>query len=100
MEKGSKVSYSDFVRQVAKESGYAQKNISEVLEVASKCVADNLNKEISTTVMKGIIIYPGKYPATDRKDDNGNIIHCDEVNSYYAAFKLPTCEIRTVTADV
>jgi hypothetical protein len=79
MEKGSKVSYSDFVRQVAKESGYAQKNISEVLEVASKCIADNLNKEISTTVMKGIIIYPGKYPATDRKDDNGNIIHCDEV---------------------
>ena len=73
-----KVKFTDFVRQVSKKSGYAQKNIAEVLDVASECVAENLSNEISTTVMKGVVIYPGKYPAFDR-EENGKVVHYDEV---------------------
>ena len=32
--------------------------------------------------------------------ENQKINHADIVDSYYAAFKLPTCEIRAVTSDV
>ena len=32
--------------------------------------------------------------------ENQKISHADTVDSYYAAFKLPTCEIRAVTSDV
>ena len=79
METKNKISFSDFVRQVAKKTGFAQKNINEIFTVGSECVAENLNNEIATTIMKGIIVYPCKYPAVDREDENGNIVHCDEV---------------------
>lgn len=32
--------------------------------------------------------------------ENNVLIHADSVDSYYAAFSLPICEIRTVTPNV
>ena len=73
-----KVNFSDFVRQVSRRSGYAQKDIKEVLNVGSECIVENLNKGMSTTVMQGVIVYPGVYPAFDRVE-NGKTVHYDEV---------------------
>lgn len=33
------------------------------------------------------------------RDENG-MVHCDSVDSYYAAFELPPCVIKRVTRDV
>ena len=33
-------------------------------------------------------------------DDEGLLLHADSIDSYYAAFKLPICEIRRVTRDI
>ena len=74
----NKVKFTDFVRQVSKKSGYAQKDITAVFETASECVAENLNAEKATTIMKGLVVYPGKYPAFDRVED-GKTVHYDEV---------------------
>ena len=85
-----KVRFLDFVRQVSKKSGYAQKDIKEVLNVASACVADNMNNKLATTVMQGIIVYPAVYPAMDKIEDGKNV-HYDEViyprARFGAAFK-------------
>lgn len=77
MEK-EKVKFLDFVRQVSKKSGYAQRDIKEVLNVASECVAINLNDKKATTVMQGVVIYPALYPAMDKVVD-GKTKHYDEV---------------------
>ena len=74
-----KVKYTDFVKQVASDSGYPQKHIDAILKSASKCCAKNLIDGMSTAVMLGVAIYPSIFPATDRKDKNGNIVHYDAV---------------------
>ena len=33
-------------------------------------------------------------------DENNELIHCDSVDSYYAAFGLPSCVIKRVTRNV
>lgn len=33
-------------------------------------------------------------------DEDNNLIHADSIDSYYAAFKLPVCEIRRVTREI
>lgn len=33
-------------------------------------------------------------------DENNELIHCDSIDSYYAAFKLPSCLIKRVTRNV
>ena len=33
-------------------------------------------------------------------DENDKLVHCDSVDSYYAAFKLPSCAIKRVTRNV
>lgn len=33
-------------------------------------------------------------------DENENLIHCDHIDSYYSAFKLPPCVIKKVTRNV
>lgn len=73
-----KVNFSNFVRQISDKSGYAQKDIKQVLNVGSECVAENLSNGMATTIMQGVIIYPGVYPATDRVED-GKTVHYDEV---------------------
>lgn len=73
-----KVKFTDFVRQVSKKSGYAQKDIKEVLNISSAIVAENLSNGISTTIMQGVVIYPGVYPAMDRVEDGKNV-HYEEV---------------------
>lgn len=73
-----KISFNDFVRQVSSKSGYAQKDIKQVLNTGSECIADNLNDGLATTVMQGIIVYPGIYPAMDRVED-GKTVHYEEV---------------------
>lgn len=74
-----KISFSEFVRQVSKKSGYAQKDIKEVFSVGSEVVAINLEDKISTTIMPGVVVYPAVYPAMDKTDENGNTVHYDEV---------------------
>ena len=74
-----KVNFTDFVKQVSKKSGYAQKDIKEVFNVGSECIIENLNNNKSTTIMTGVIIYPGKYPAIDRTEADGRLAHYDEV---------------------
>lgn len=74
-----KVKYTDFVKQVASDSGYPQKHISAILKSASKCCAKNLIDGMASAVMLGVTIYPGIYPPVDRKDKNGNVVHCDAV---------------------
>ncbi len=73
-----KVKFTDFVRQVSKKSGYAQKDIKEVLNVASECTATNLSNKMATTIMQGVVIYPASYPAMDKVED-GKTVHYDEV---------------------
>lgn len=34
------------------------------------------------------------------RDENEELIHCDDVDSYYAAFRLPPCVIKRVTRNV
>lgn len=74
-----KINMSHFVRQISKKSGYAQKDINEVLKAASEIIGENISKETETVIMPGIIVYPGHYPAREGKDPNGNPIHFDEV---------------------
>lgn len=57
---------------------------------------DTINIEPSKRYLWDITIYRG----CTYDDENKKIIHADSADSYYAAFKLPTCEIRTVTPDV
>lgn len=33
-------------------------------------------------------------------DSNNELIHCDSIDSYYAAFGLPSCVIKRVTRNV
>lgn len=73
-----KIKFTDFVRQLSKKSGYAQRDIKEVLNIGSLCVAENLSDGIATTIMQGVVIYPGVYPAIDRIED-GKHVHYDEV---------------------
>ena len=35
-----------------------------------------------------------------QRDEDGLLINGDEINSYYAAFSLPVCEIREVAQNV
>ena len=42
-----------------------------------------------------IVIY--RNPTYDNSDE---LIHCDSVDSYYAAYSLPPCVIKRVTRDV
>lgn len=58
--------------------------------------SDTINIEPSKRYLWDIKIYRGAlYDSAAQK-----ITSADSVDSYYAAFKLPTCEIRTVTSDV
>lgn len=56
--------------------------------------ADTLQIEPSKRYLWDITIYRG---ATYLE---GKITSANTIDSYYAAFKLPTCEIRAVTSDV
>lgn len=73
-----KIKFTDFARQVSKKSGYAQKDIKEVLYTCSECIAENLDKGIATTVMLGMVVYPATYPGFDRVE-NGKTVHYDKV---------------------
>lgn len=59
---------------------------------------DTLNIEPSKRYLWDIILYRGSitYNTETHKIEGTPT----SVDSYYAAFKLPTCEIRAVTADV
>lgn len=80
-----KVNFNEFVQQVSKRSGYAQKHVREILLGVSECIVDNLMQDTSSTVVPGIIIYPSVYPAID-KIENGKSVHYDEVTYPRARF--------------
>ena len=58
--------------------------------------ADTLNEEPSKRYLWDIAIYRNAVYTLDPVE----VTSAETVDSYYAAFKLPTCEIRTVTTDV
>ena len=58
--------------------------------------ADTLNEEPSKRYLWDIAIYRNAVYTSDPVE----VTSAETVDSYYAAFKLPTCEIRTVTTDV
>lgn len=64
MEKG-KINRTEYVKQISKKSGYAQKDITEVLNVGREVLKNNLEKGYSTTVMDGMIVYPATYKHED-----------------------------------
>ena len=57
---------------------------------------DTINIEPSNRYLWDITIYRG----ATYDDENDILVHADTADSYYAAFKLPSCEIRAVTLDV
>jgi hypothetical protein len=59
--KREKINYSDFVRQISKTTGYAQKDITVVLDSAADIALQNLNNKMETAVMRGMIVYPSSY---------------------------------------
>ncbi len=59
--KRDKVNYKDFIRQISKDTGYAQKDISAVLESAENLIDNNLNNGIETTALKGMVVYRASY---------------------------------------
>ena len=73
-----KINIPEFVKQVSKASGYAQKDIREVLNVAAEVAARDLSDDKEVVIMDGVILYPGHYKARDGKDMNGNSVHYDE----------------------
>lgn len=75
-----RIKHSDFVKQISKATGYPQKYIATIFDAAKDVIIEDLNDMKSIAVMKGMIVYPGIYPmAVDRKDEDGNIIHCEKV---------------------
>lgn len=56
-----KINNKDFVRQIAKDTGYAQKDISAVLNSAADITLQNLNNGKATAVLKGMVVYPSHY---------------------------------------
>lgn len=59
--KEEKVKNSDFIRQISKKTGYAQVDVGAVLNAASEVIVENLADGKSTSVFKGMVIYPSAY---------------------------------------
>jgi len=52
------INFADFVRQIAKKTGYPQKNIKEVLSVASDIALDDIKEGKSVNVFNGVKFEP------------------------------------------
>ena len=59
-----KINNSEFVRMVSKDTGYAQRDISAVLDSIGSLLVKNLSEGKETAILKGIIVYPEKYKDT------------------------------------
>lgn len=59
--KNEKIGNKEFVRQISKRSGYAQKDIAEVLNTAAEILHENIDDGVETTVFKGMVIYPSYF---------------------------------------
>lgn len=57
----NKINNGEFVKQISKRSGYAQKDIAEVLNTAAEVLHDNLDDNYETAVLKGMIVYPSVF---------------------------------------
>lgn len=57
----NKIGYCDFIKQISKDTGYAQKDIGAVLESAADVILRNLNDNKETAVFKGMVVYPATY---------------------------------------
>lgn len=52
------VNYKDFIKKIAKETGYSQANIGEVLDTAHSVMIDELKKDETVKIFKTISIVP------------------------------------------
>lgn len=52
----NKISYSDFVKQISKKTGYAQKDVKEVLNTASDIALEDLQTGDSVNVFNGLTL--------------------------------------------
>lgn len=51
----------DFIRSISADTGFSQKDISEVLSSAADIILRNLKDGISTMVFQGMLVYPSTY---------------------------------------
>lgn len=56
-----RVNNKDFIRSIAAETGFTQKDISEVLTSAANVVLKNLKDGVATMVFRGMTVYPSTY---------------------------------------
>lgn len=56
-----KIGNKDFIRQISKKSGYAQKDIREVLRTEGEVIKENLDNGFATQVLEGMVVYPSTY---------------------------------------
>ena len=56
-----KIAFSEFVRQISKDTGYAQHDISAVLKSSAGVIRGNLENGKSTQVFPGMVVYPSTY---------------------------------------
>ena len=54
----NKINYSEFVKQVSKKTGYAQKDVKEVLNVASDIALENMQDGTAVSVFSGVTFEP------------------------------------------
>ena len=81
-----RIKLTEYVRQISKASGYAQRDIMEVLKEASNVLALNVGQEKETVVMPGVVVYPGHYPSREGNDPNGNPVNFEKVTYPRARF--------------
>lgn len=61
--------------------------------------SDTLNIEPSNRYVWDVIIYRNAI-FNDISEDDFELVSADSVDSYYSAYRLPTCDIRVVAANV
>lgn len=63
----NKIWHKEYVKQISIKTGYAQKDVAEVLKVGKEILKDNLIKELATTIMDGIVVYPATYKRDNKE---------------------------------
>lgn len=78
-----------------------QKTVFEKeIEATSDTITVSFNHEDTVNLVAKKYLWDIKIYINPQRDDENILIGADEINSYYAAFSLPVCEIKEVAQDV
>ena len=61
---------------------------------------DTINLEPTEGINRGRYTWDITIQRNPLYDENNNLIHYDDIDSYYAAYELPPCVIKRVTRNV